>query len=164
MPLTFFAVLIGAPFILLAVHAASSRIWAKSARQVVAAGSVVAGFIIVSCLSVGVFAGQGGHFDRIAAVYASVVEAAICYIYFHFFNMSETARRIRLLHEVYASGSLTRDDINEVYKTSDVIHLRLVRLVAMGQLKRADGQYCLHGRTLYFAARAVFAWRKMLRL
>ncbi len=164
MPLTFLVLLMGSPFILLAVHAASSRIWTRTAPQIVAAGTVVAGFLIVISSSVTVLAGHGRHFDWIAAVYACTVEGAICYTYFHFFNMSETARRIRLLHEIYAAGSLTRNDINEVYKSSDVIHLRLVRLVAMGQLKYADGHYALHGRTLYFAARAVFAWRKLLGL
>jgi len=95
-------------------------------------------------------------------VYCLVVYNCIGYCYFHLFNMSETARRIRILRDILAAGSLHREEILAIYGANEVVEVRLSRLEATGQLRLQAGRYVIKGRLLYWAARLVAAWRGIL--
>lgn len=96
-------------------------------------------------------------------LYSWIVYSALACIYFHFFNMSETARRIKILYEIYQSGSLSRDQILSLYKTSTIIEIRLKRLLDTHQLILRDGVFKLNGRILYGAGLFQNFWRSLLK-
>jgi hypothetical protein len=95
-------------------------------------------------------------------IYSLVVYACISYSYFHVFNMSETARRIRILHEIYKAGSLRAKDILSLYEASDIIEARLGRLTLINQLTLDRGVYRVRGKLLYYAGIVVRVWRRLL--
>ncbi|MDD5072243.1 MAG: hypothetical protein PHX64_00305 [Candidatus Omnitrophica bacterium] len=64
------------------------------------------------------------------------------YCYFHFVNMGETARRVRILIELKdARQGLSLREILERYNFKDVIERRIVRLVNNGQVICKGGKY-----------------------
>ena len=67
---------------------------------------------------------------------------ALGYCYFHFINLGETARRIRILREIYDScGGLSENDILEKYNAIEIIGKRFHRLIFSGQILLKDGKY-----------------------
>jgi hypothetical protein len=76
--------------------------------------------------------------------------------------MSETARRIRILCEIEMAGSMLPEDLASLYRTTDVVSVRLRRLVALHQLQYVNGVYSISGRTLYWAGKAILCWRTVL--
>ena len=70
------------------------------------------------------------------------------YCYFHFINMGETARRIRLLRELYDNPSgLSREEILRRYNAQEIIDTRIRRLVNNGQILLHDGR-CYTGNPI----------------
>ena len=56
--------------------------------------------------------------------------------------MSETARRIRILIQLYENNSISIDQLKNEYNSSDMINSRLERLLKMGEIKKdASGRY-----------------------
>ena len=93
-----------------------------------------------------------------AVFYSLIVYNALAYSYFHVFNMSETARRIRILYEIYTSKQLKASDIAPLYNANDMLNSRLERLLSMKQIKLSHDRYLLDRRLLYYAARIVTWW------
>ncbi len=151
------ATLLATPLVCVAVHAVLARALRRLAPQPVAMLAAVAGALVDAALAL-----APGSRDPSAAAYALLVALGLGYTYFHFFNMSETARRIRILRTIHRAGTLAPADLEALYRTPDIVRIRLERLVALGQIRAVDGRWVLAKRTLYLAARAVFWWRAML--
>lgn len=154
------------PLWILVTHMVLARLFRRTAPQVVAIGAALAG-VLPTALLVGTLAFAGlSAFLRVpvAVTYAAVVYACIAYSYFHLFNMSETARRIRILRELHAAGSLTAEEISRLYSGASVLEARFDRLVATRQLQMQAGRFVGAGRPLYIAACLVRAWRLVLGL
>src|SRR3989338_5221655 len=84
------------------------------------------------------------------------------YAYFHFFNMSETSRRIRLLIMI-RQGRTTDQEIAGDYSPEEMIHFRLRRLEEMRQIiKGDDGRYRVSGRFFLGVALVIQQWRRWL--
>lgn len=98
----------------------------------------------------------------LAALYSIVVFNALAYAYFHLFNMSETARRIRILYEIYLAGVLTQAGLESSYSSSVMLENRLERLLEMRQIKRISNLYFLDNRLIYRAASIVALWGGLL--
>ncbi len=84
------------------------------------------------------------------------------YVYFHFFNMSETARRVRLLIESSKTGSLNKADLKKLYPHQDIVSVRIERLTALGELRRSGERYFLGNRVLLLPAKLIFTLRRLL--
>ena len=55
-----------------------------------------------------------------------IIYSSLAYNYFHFVNMGETARRIRIIRELYESkGGLTMEEILERYNAKDMVRKRM---------------------------------------
>jgi hypothetical protein len=68
--------------------------------------------------------------------------AELGYGYFHFINLGETARRIRILRELSdAPEGLTLAEILTRYNAQQIVALRLGRLIQNGQVVERDGKY-----------------------
>jgi hypothetical protein len=71
-----------------------------------------------------------------------------CYVYFHFNNMGETARRIRLLREMAsATTPLTCPEILQRYGASEVLGRRMARLLEAGQVVQSGNRLFIANRS-----------------
>lgn len=66
------------------------------------------------------------------------------YAYFHFFNMSETARRIHILSLLFEASDLgdakAKKEL-DAYDANKMILVRIERMIQMGALEIKDGKY-----------------------
>lgn len=70
------------------------------------------------------------------------IYASLGYCYFHFLNLGETARRIRILCEIYDSGDgLSLAEILDRYNAKDIVQRRIERLIDNKQVIEKNGRY-----------------------
>ncbi|MBI5872810.1 MAG: hypothetical protein HZB36_01530 [Candidatus Omnitrophica bacterium] len=87
----------------------------------------------------------------------------LSYGYFHFVNLGETARRIRLLRELMDSeGGLTLDQIGSRYNAQEILSRRLERLVKNGQVVLKDGRCFIAKPTVLFIAKMMLFLKHLL--
>lgn len=92
-----------------------------------------------------------------------LIYALLGYCYFHFVNMSETARRIRILTELMeVRGGLSLREILERYNARDIIERRLTRLVNNGQVKCEKERYYIGNFTVLTMARFTAAAKRVI--
>lgn len=157
--------LIASPFMIFAVHVILSRINPKLSPQIVALMAMVTTYLPLGFLLwIFVFCHIPLNSSAFicAVIYALMVYSCIAYSYFHVFNMSETARRIRIFYEIYKAGALPADRIISMYSSAEIVEIRLQRLLATGQLALQNGSYVMKGSFLYYVAVVVFAFRSLL--
>ena len=83
-----------------------------------------------------------------------LVYSALSYCYFHFINLCLTARRIRLVRDLFgAPGGLTLAQILESYNARDMVKKRVQRLLGSGQIVEQNGRYFVGKPVILFAAR-----------
>ncbi len=158
-------ILLFSPAVILAVHMVITRLARKRSPQIAAVRATVAGILPVGALLWICAVRYLVPGERWTAVLYSLVSyCAIAVMYFHFFNMSETARRIRILYEIHVAGSLPVKAMESLYRSKDIIDIRLQRLVAMKQLRQEGRSFSLGRRTVYLGALIVFFWRAVLSL
>ena len=84
--------------------------------------------------------------------------------YFHFYNMSETARRIRVLILVKQGKLAALKDLSSGYTPEAQVAERLERLSHMGQIKEENGRYRIQGKLLLNAALLIEFYKRLLGL
>ncbi len=99
-----------------------------------------------------------------AIIYSLIVYNILAYCYFHIFNMSDTARRVRILYEIYNSKQLKESDIASLYSANNMLDSRLERFLSMKQIKFSDGRYLLNRKFFYYVAKIVAGWGRILGL
>ncbi len=113
--------------------------------------------------AVGVAAGTWiAWLDR--ALPDTLAYAGLGYSYFHFFNLSETGRRMRLMIELLLSpGGLTEQELLQRYPPARAFEIRIARLAQAGQVVSKDGRIYDGGkRSLALAADVIFLLRRVL--
>ncbi len=86
------------------------------------------------------------------------------YCYFHFINLGETGRRIRILRELKdAPDGLTLKEFLARYNAKEIIERRLSRLVATGQIVIRDGRFYI-GKPVVLAMARILVGFKLLVL
>lgn len=150
------------PFLLLVTLPIWTALWhvclsrmtgSRWPRQKVAAFAVLTMAVISTT---GICFWEGASLNLIAFVALNTV--ALCHVYFHFFNMGETARRIRMLILLKKKQNLLLED----YHPKELVRIRLNRLVALNQLEIKDGHYGTKPTLLRFAARVITAYQGLL--
>jgi len=102
--------------------------------------------------------------QRILAIfYIMFVYNLISYGYCHIFNMSETARRIRLLNFIHSSDNPTYEKILSQYQTKNIIQVRLERLITMNQIEKINNRFFLKAKILAAVASIVLNWGIFLK-
>lgn len=87
----------------------------------------------------------------------------LSYGYFHFLNLGETSRRIRLSREIAESaGGLARAEILARYSTDEIIRRRLGRLMESGQIVSKDGRFYINSLVMLSAAKIIAGLRFVL--
>lgn len=88
---------------------------------------------------------------------------SFAYIYFHFFNMSETSRRIKILVGIRKKKIRSIKDMQRYYNYGESVSIRLKRLEKMSQIESLDNNaYKLRGRLLYVVSYIVLFFRMLL--
>jgi hypothetical protein len=150
----------GALFVCVLVHVVVSRTAPGLPRAAVLAGSVLAGLGAVAAVS-GVFLAGGDALASAAHAWGTPLAWALAYIalaylyVFGFFNLGESARRVRLLIELDAAGArgLTLGDVLAAYNARMIVDARLGRLLAGGQIEERHGRYVIKRKTALLVAR-----------
>lgn len=97
-------------------------------------------------------------------LYVLIVSLGFGFCYFLFFNMSETARRIRILTFWYQNKSCQTIDLQKLmkeYNPEEMILQRLERLEAMKLVTIKDGKYFAPMSVLLLSANGIFWMRKL---
>lgn len=131
--------------------------------------SVVLGFLLGGLAALGLSLQAALELD-LPALEASgqgianlLTYAALGYGYFHFINLGETARRIRLLRElVEANGALTTEALLQRYNAAGIVEVRLGRLLRNHQVTLRQGRLFLARPTVLWMARLLWAWGLVL--
>ena len=163
--LKFLLLLASTPLLILVLHIISVRIAARLRLE------ISNQLLVIICLFIGhIPMGIAGWFVYLskltavsyefmwAMIYGLAVYNTLAYSYFHVFNMSETARRIRILYEIYNAKQLKISDIESLYGVDDMLLNRLERLLSTNQIKLSGDRYSLNSRSLYYTAKIIAGW------
>lgn len=82
--------------------------------------------------------------------------SSLCYCYFHFLNLGETARRIRILRELYKNKEgLSIHEILERYNAIVIVEKRINRLINNGQIVCRNGRYYIDSHVMLLMAKII---------
>lgn len=85
---------------------------------------------------------------------------ALGYCYFNFINLGETARRIRILRELYESdGGLSMEEILQRYNALEIVQRRIGRLIRSGQVIEKNGRFIVSKPILLMIAKVIVAMK-----
>lgn len=104
---------------------------------------------------------SGFSADSFAAV---ITYGALGYCYFHFINLGETARRIRIVRELDEAGpaGLTREELLSRYNAAKMLDARFARLVNNSQVIEKEGRYYLGKPAVLYMAKTLLFMKKVL--
>lgn len=141
------------------VHVLVSRAAPALPRLHGIAVSVGAGLVVASVLPWLADSGAPtdiGGWGAALAWLSTYLLLAYCYV-IGFFNLGESARRIRLLIELEQAGprGLSLEEILTVYNARMIVTLRTERLMTGGQIVERDGRYVLRSPVMLRAAKAL---------
>lgn len=89
-----------------------------------------------------------------------IIYASLSYVYFHFVNLGETARRIRILRELYDSKSgLSLEEILDRYNAEIILKKRITRLIGNGQILYRQGRYYTGSPQMLWIAKVIVAMK-----
>src|SRR3989338_3597177 len=161
--------LIFSPALVFIIHLILGRMFhflrPRSSPLVGAIWSVFMGFFVVAFFSWRSYLNfiPNGWEKFLAGTYGVIVYCSFSICYFILFAMTESARRIRILHELYLSGAKTVDELRNEYGATHMLSVRLDRMVSLKQLKKYNNRYYTDGQMLYWIARVITFWSKLLK-
>jgi hypothetical protein len=94
---------------------------------------------------------------------STITYVAMAYGYFHFVNLGETARRVRIIRELWESpDGLSVNELLRRYNASEILRIRLQRMINNGQLKERDGRYYIGNPIMLYMAKAMVMMKIVL--
>lgn len=96
--------------------------------------------------------------DGRSSLFVAFVSAGLAHVYFHFFNMSETARRIRLIVDL-ARGRVPAEG---AYDNRLMVEARLSRLAELRQIRETNGKLHSIPGVFIWICRVVRGYEKLL--
>lgn len=92
-----------------------------------------------------------------------ITYCALSYCYFHFVNLGETARRIRIMRELAESDTgLSLDDLLQRYNAQEIVERRMGRLLANGQIILRDGRYYIGKPIVLWMAKILLFMKRVI--
>ena len=130
------------------LHVVLSRTLAGLSRLRGIGLSVVGGLIVVMGIS------PASGWDTTGVWALTYLLLAYCYV-IGFFNLGESARRIRLLIELHGAGNrgMTLDEILAAYNARMIVEARLGRLLTGGQIVERGGRFVSKRSPLLYIAK-----------
>ena len=153
------------PVFALFINVASQIIYYRFTDNKSLLKSVLIGFISgAAALLLMEYRSMVGHYSYPSYVIVSVsAYAALGYCYFHFINLGETARRIRLLMELYGYGEgLAEDELLRRYNAGNIIEKRIGRLVKSGQIVHKNGRYSIGNPVMLHISRIITFFKLLI--
>ncbi|ODS30482.1 MAG: hypothetical protein SCARUB_04411 [Candidatus Scalindua rubra] len=93
-----------------------------------------------------------------------VIYSSLGYCYYNFINLGVTARRIRILREIYYSKKgLSLEEIIERYNAKDIVEMRINRLVNSGQVVYKEEKYYI-GKPIVLIIAKIIVTMKLIVL
>jgi hypothetical protein len=128
-------------------------------------GGFILGTVILLTLELYYFFKTHGLFiNRLSLSFTNfIIYAALGYGYFHFINLGETARRIRILRELFESkGGLSMQELLERYNAKEIIEKRLERLLKNGQIILRDNRYYIGKPFMLWASKMIIFLKSLI--
>ncbi|MDR4503625.1 MAG: hypothetical protein MRK01_02390 [Candidatus Scalindua sp.] len=92
-----------------------------------------------------------------------IAYVGLAYCYFNFINLGETARRIRIVRELFESqNGLSIEDLLERYNASNIIDLRLQRMISKGQIVYRNDRYYIGKPLMLLIAKTIIMLKLLL--
>lgn len=89
--------------------------------------------------------------------------SSLGYCYFHFINLGETARRVRIVKELFDSQEgLAMSEILERYNAKDIVEIRIKRLVNNGQIVYKKDRYYIGMPIMLLMAKIIVTMKLIL--
>ena len=89
--------------------------------------------------------------------------ASLGYGFFHFVNMGETARRVRIVRELLDSPEgLTREELRARYNSAEIVAARLGRMIRTDQVVCRDNRFYVGTPILLCMAKTIVAMKRLL--
>ena len=86
----------------------------------------------------------------------TITYGALGYCYFHFVNLGETARRVRIVRELLESeNGLSMSGILQHYNASEIISVRLQRLLKNKQITLRNDRYFITKSMLLYITKII---------
>lgn len=149
-----FLLVILSPLVMYVVHAIVCRLpfTAKQSRIKVAALSSLGTALAISF---------GVASSLQSLLFSLVVTLALAQVYFHVFNMSESARRIQILLQIRA-GKDPLQEKKQNYSPEDLVRIRLDRMFQMGTIEEKNGNLFPRRGLLFYAALFIKQYERLL--
>ena len=94
---------------------------------------------------------------------SSITYVVLGYCYFHFINLGETARRVRIVRELWESEKgLSMDELLERYNASEIVNVRLQRMISNKQIVFRDDKYYIGNPIMLYLAKAIVIMKLIL--
>jgi hypothetical protein len=94
---------------------------------------------------------------------STITYVALGYGYFHFINLGETARRVRILRELWESqDGLSVDELLMRYNASEIFGIRLQRMISNEQIQLRNGRYYIGKPVMLYMAKAIVMMKLIL--
>lgn len=151
-------VLLGNPLWTAMAHAGMNRLPAacKLPRQAL---TVLAILVLVPIQIAFAFL-TGGELSRL--LFFGLLALLTGHVYFHIFNMSETARRIQILIRIKKRQGAAGSSGMESYSSEEILKVRLGRLVELRQVKVREGKYHWRASILLVASVILKMYERIL--
>lgn len=93
-----------------------------------------------------------------------ITYGALGYCYFHFINLGETARRIRIMRELAEAGpeGLSKEELLARYNARAMAEVRLARLLNNMQVIEREGRYYVGKPAVLYMARTMTLMKRIL--
>ncbi len=131
--------------------------------------SVVVGFL---CGISGLFFIEAAYFinasvstlEMLCQIVVNLIAyTGLAYCYFNFINLGETARRIRIVRELFESqNGFSLEELLERYNASTIIDLRLQRMISKGQIVCRGGRYYIGKPLMLIIAKTIIVMKLIL--
>lgn len=157
------------PLLGLLINAISQVILCRYARSFSLLRSIVAGFgcgfIMVISIQIVYYCAtlfSVPHLMEQLCV-CIITYAILSFCYFHFVNLGETARRIRILRELYDSeDGLSMEEILNRYNANNIIDKRISRLLSNGQIILKEDRYFPGNSTVLLMNKAMILMKLII--
>lgn len=145
----------GTPLIIFLFHCTLERgLRRKSSTQTIAILTCVGGWAISAASAI--------YFSQNSSevVFCVLTTLLLGHLYFHLFNMSETARRIKILRLLERNENPSQ--ALQSYSAKEQVEQRLNRLLNLHQAELHEGKIIVTGKTLQWIARVMIAYGNVL--
>ena len=92
-----------------------------------------------------------------------IIYLSLDYCYFHFINLSVTARRIRILRELYETKEgLSLNEILQRYNAKDIVEKRINRLENNGQIIFKNNRFFISKPSVLYIAKVIVIMKSII--